>query len=134
MDQVEETAGCCNQDIHPLTEAVYLVNLRYAAINTGGFQTSTGTVGPETLVDLDGKFARRGKYEGPHPTGLPAGRLHHEALEQRKCKSSGLTGPCLRTAEKVLPCKNVGDGSLLNGGRGCVTLTRHGVEKRFDQI
>ena len=69
--------------------------------------------------DLRREFARRLKDERARHARPGAALLQQR--EHRQHEGGGLARACLRDAEHVTARKDVGNGLLLNGGRGLIT-------------
>ena len=58
-DQVEQAAGCCDQDIETAMGGFDLRAHANAAVNAGLRELQVPAVGSKTFGDLDGQFAGR---------------------------------------------------------------------------
>jgi hypothetical protein len=87
----------------------------------------------QTVLDLQGKFARRRKDNGAcSKPGGTRGR-GDQVLQQRQGECGGLAGSSLGDAEQIAALEQMWDGACLDGGWFNKALARERAQQRLGQ-
>src|SRR5215470_2671274 len=100
--KVEQASRCRDQDFNARLQCLDLVVLVDTSENDGSTERQPSAIGPETLADLAGKFARRRKNQGMWCALYSRQILMQQTLQGGKRECGGLARPCLRNSEQIL--------------------------------
>jgi hypothetical protein len=101
VDQIEQAARRCNEDVDTRRQPSLLGSDRNAAKHDRNGQRQLSTVGAEAVGDLAGQLSGGAEHECPASAGCRRSRRAGEALQDGQCKSGGLAGPGLGDAAEV---------------------------------
>src|SRR5262249_9623790 len=99
--KVEQASRCRDQDVNARLQCLDLVVLVDTPENDGSAERQASAIGPETLADLAGKFARRRKNQGMPVAGYSR-KIFQQKLQDGKRECGGLARPRLRNSEQIL--------------------------------
>ena len=124
IDQVEQAARGCDEDVDALSKLANLLVDGYAAKNGHHAEFREAAVIAAALRNLCGQFARRRQHQ--HPAAARAARLRviQHIVERRQRKGRCLAGTGLRDAAQVAAFHKDRDRLLLDRGRLGVALGR----------
>jgi hypothetical protein len=129
IDQVGETAGAGDDDVHPVMQRPHLRPLRRSAENRGGAQAGRPGQRPQHVLNLAGQLAGRHEHQpaGAAGAGVPTGQPGGQWDAERESLARAGAGP----AENVGSGQGVGqDGGLDGEGRVNARRGQHGGQWR----
>ena len=135
--QVQQTARCGDQNVHPFFELADLRVHAHAAKDDGGGEFQVFAVGADGFFNLCGQFARRCQHQYADADAAKAafGALAHaQALQHGQGEGGGFAGAGLRATQQVTPSKHAGDGLRLYRSWGVVALFEYGFQNGRSQV
>src|SRR5262249_40423654 len=120
--KVEQASRCRDQDVNARLQCLDLVVLVDTPENDGSAERQPSAIGPETLADLAGKFARRRKNQGMRWAGYSRQIFMQQTLQDGKRECGGLARTRLRNSEQILAFIEQGNS---------LRLDRRGLEVVF---
>ena len=96
VDQVQQTTGRCNQDIHTPLQCIGLRFLAYATEDNRMPHVRITSVSGKTFADLDCQFARRGQDQGFNTRSAAILALFFYLLDNGNGESGSFTCSGLR--------------------------------------
>ena len=128
FDQVEQTAGRADDDIHAAIEPADLRAIRLPAIDRQDAHVEMLSIFGHGIGHLQSKLARRREDKTLHVT------LRCEVVENGESEGSGLACACLRLADHICSLEHDRDDGGLNGRGLGIAKPGNGLHELFAQV
>ena len=128
-DEVEQSAGGCDDDVDAGFEGLDLVELADAAEDGCDGRVLVATEGFEAGGDLGGELAGGGEDEDACAALGGRAGCAGEAVQEGEGEGGGFAGSGLGQAEEVAAFQEEGDGLGLDGGGGGVAFFGEGLQE-----
>jgi len=128
-DEIEQAAGCGDENVDAIGERTHLVVDRDAAVNHCARQFHMAAIDADILRNLAGEFTGRAQDERAAGAARCFAAILIEPLQDRQREGGRLACARLRNANKIAAFKQGRDRLLLDWRRGFVVFGRQRLQK-----